>query len=50
MLSKPFYDDSDISISGPESGFLLITFSNTDLIIYILEIEFSKLDGSYKSV
>jgi hypothetical protein len=103
MLSKPFYDDSDISIVvfswfrvdkyiikiynhevvdksreyfinisleyywsiseakrhhqifeitvfGLESGFLLITFSNTDLIIYILEIEFGKLDGSCKSV
>jgi hypothetical protein len=103
MLSKPFYDDSDMSImvfpwfgvdkyiikiynhevvdksrecfidislecrwsisetkrhhqifemtvSGPESGFLLITFSNTDSMIYIFEIEFSKLDGSCKSV
>jgi hypothetical protein len=39
-----------MTISGLESGFLLITFSNTDLIIYILKIKFNKLDGSYKSV
>jgi hypothetical protein len=39
-----------ITISSLENGFLLITFLNTDLIIYILKIEFSKLDGSYKSV
>jgi len=39
-----------MTVSSPESGFLLITFSNTDSMIYILKIEFSKLDGSYKSV
>jgi hypothetical protein len=39
-----------MTVSGPESSFLLITFLNTDLMIYILEIKFSKLDGSYKSI
>jgi hypothetical protein len=39
-----------MTISSLESGFLLITFLNTDLIIYILKVEFSKLDSFYKSV
>ena len=39
-----------MTVFSPESGFLLIIFSNTDSMIYIFKIEFNKLNGFYKSV
>src|SRR5271156_889652 len=48
--TKRHHQIFEMTVSSPESGLPLITFSNTDSMICILEIEFSKLDGSCKSV